>query len=56
MTPGDVVIEEEDGKCTGYALIFLKSKEDVEEAAKKLNKSYIRNRYIEFVQIRLNGD
>lgn len=48
VTEGDVVIELEEGKNTGYALIFMKDSNDVDLAKEKLNKQYIKNRYIEF--------
>jgi hypothetical protein len=51
-----VIEYKEDGRNTGHALVFLKSKEEVNQAKEKLNKSYVKHRYIEFCPIRLRGD
>lgn len=52
----DVIIETEDGKNTGYALVFMKDAAEVESAKAKLNKQYIKQRYIEFCPVRIKGD
>ncbi len=51
-----MVIETDDGKNTGYALVFMKDQESVEMAKEKLNKQYIKQRYIEFCPVRIKGD
>jgi RNA recognition motif-containing protein len=38
ITENDVVIETDDGKNTGYALVFMKDSQSVEMAKQTLNK------------------
>jgi RNA recognition motif-containing protein len=35
------------GKPTGYALAFVKTEEDAQNAIKELNGKYIGNRYVD---------
>jgi RNA recognition motif-containing protein len=55
ITEKDVVIEQEDGKNTGFALVFLKDEEEVEKAKTELDHQYIGKRWIGFCEIRLRG-
>lgn len=50
------MIETDDGKNTGYALVFMKDPESVELAKQRLNRQYIKQRYIEFCPVRIKGD
>ena len=56
ITEKDVVIEQEEGKNTGFALITLKDEEEVEKAKADLEKQYIGKRWIGFCEIRLRGE
>jgi len=42
-----IVIEREDGKPTGNALVFMNNQADVMSAKKELHLKYIGKRYIE---------
>lgn len=56
ITEKDVVIEQEDGKNTGFALVFLKDEEEVERAKAELERQYIGKRWIGFCEIKLRGE
>jgi RNA recognition motif-containing protein len=56
ITENDVVIEQEDGKNTGFALVFLKDEEEVERAKTDLDHQYIGKRWIGFCEIKLRGE
>ena len=43
----DVIIDMSRGKPTGYALAFVKTEEDAQNAIKELNGKYIGNRYVD---------
>lgn len=50
------MIEQEDGKNTGFALVFLKDEEEVEKAKTDLERQYIGKRWIGFCEIKLRGE
>jgi RNA recognition motif-containing protein len=50
------VIEQEEGKNTGFALVFLKDEEEVEKAKTDLDHQYIGKRWIGFCEIKLRGE
>jgi RNA recognition motif-containing protein len=43
----DVIIDMSKGKPTGYALVFVNTAEDAQEAIKELQGKYIGNRYVD---------
>eukprot|EP00349_Pseudokeronopsis_sp_Brazil_P008477 CAMPEP_0202956076 /NCGR_PEP_ID=MMETSP1396-20130829/633_1 /ASSEMBLY_ACC=CAM_ASM_000872 /TAXON_ID= /ORGANISM="Pseudokeronopsis sp., Strain Brazil" /LENGTH=178 /DNA_ID=CAMNT_0049672943 /DNA_START=367 /DNA_END=903 /DNA_ORIENTATION=+ len=47
----DVIIEQFNGKKTGYALIFFSSEKDASYAKKNYNGAMIGNRYIEILSV-----
>lgn len=55
ITEKDVVIEQEEGKNTGFCLVFLKDEEEVEKAKTDLERQYIGKRWIGFCDIKLRG-
>ena len=50
----DIIIEMRQGKKTGFALVFLRSDEDVHRARQDLNKQYIGSRFIDVMVPRLD--
>lgn len=50
------MIEQEDGKNTGFALVFLKDEEEVERAKTDLERQYIGKRWIGFCEIKIRGE
>ena len=50
----DVVIEMRQGKKTGFALVFLRSEQEVQRARQDLNKQYIGGRFIDVMVPRLD--
>ena len=51
QTNSDVVIEEMNGKRTGFGLVFFKDCNIAQEAKETKNKSQIGKRYVELLDI-----
>ena len=51
----DVVIEQKDGRRTGFGVVFLQTEEQVDEAVSTLHKQYIGQRYVNVYQAELRG-
>ena len=50
----DVILEERDGKRTGYGLAFFPDEETAQAAREKKNKEYIGGRYVDLLFISSN--
>ena len=47
ITTSDVVIEQRNGKMTGFGLVFLANPDEAERAKRDLHRQYIGKRYVE---------
>ena len=54
VSESDVVIERQNGKATGYALVFLQNQSECMRAKEQLNKRMIGKRYIDVMFVELN--
>lgn len=43
----DIIIDMNNGRPTGYALVFLESESEASRAKDKLNKQYLGSRYVD---------
>eukprot|EP00347_Sterkiella_histriomuscorum_P011323 403372892 len=50
VTKSDVVIEEINGKKTGFGLVFFKDQETAQQAQENMNRKKIGNRYVEIME------
>lgn len=55
VAESDIVIEQKDGRRTGYGLVFLKDEEQVDEAISTLHRQYIGPRFVNVWQAELRG-
>lgn len=50
QSKSDVVIEENNGKKTGFALVFFKDQESAYKAKSEKNKQSLGKRYVEILE------
>jgi len=43
----DIIIDMNQGRPTGYALVFFENEQEAERAKNSLNKQYLGNRYVD---------
>ena len=53
VAESDIVIEQQDGRRTGYGLVFLQNEEQVDEAIGSLHRQYIGSRFVNVWQAEL---
>ena len=51
VSESDIVFECNKGKPTGFALVFLSNKDDVQRARRELDRKHVGNRYVDVMAV-----